>query len=148
MCSGLYGVSQVPKVPDLCSVSESMLTTSYLGQVACAATSYISGTTFQGLIVVNNENYVYKNWHGNLIAIAVALFSVLFNTVLARKLPLVEGFVLFIHIFAFIAVLVVLWVLSPITDPKVVFTQFRFVIQITRLNQGRCCMCGCASSIV
>lgn len=93
-------------------------------QVACASTAYISGTTIQGLVVINYPGYVYENWHGTLIAIAVALFSVLFNTVLARKLPLIEGVVLIIHIFAFIGILVTLWVLSPLTDPKKVFTEF------------------------
>ncbi|KAM6508466.1 hypothetical protein FALCPG4_018317 [Fusarium falciforme] len=58
------------------------------------------------------------------IAVAVAAFSVLFNTILARKLPLIEALVLIIHIFAFFGILVALWVLSPRADSKAVFTEF------------------------
>ncbi|RKK81565.1 hypothetical protein BFJ68_g17610, partial [Fusarium oxysporum] len=51
-------------------------------------------------------------------------FSVLFNILLARKLPLIEAIVLVIHVFAFFGIFVTLWVLSPRADAKAVFTQF------------------------
>ncbi|CRK31778.1 hypothetical protein BN1708_005578 [Verticillium longisporum] len=62
--------------------------------------------------------------HGTLLTIAVAAFSVLFNTVLARKLPLIKALVLIILIFGFFGILVTLWVLSPRAEPKAVFTEF------------------------
>jgi amino acid transporter len=93
-------------------------------QTSCASSAFIAGTQIQGLIVLNYPEYVPEPWHGTLLAVAVAAFSVLFNTVLARKLPLIEALILVVHIFAFFGILVTLWVLSPRAEAKAVFTEF------------------------
>lgn len=93
-------------------------------QTSCASSAFIAGTQIQGLIVLNYPDYQPQAWHGTLLTIAVAAFSVLFNTLLARKLPLIEAMVLVIHVFGFFGILVTLWVLSPRADPKAVFTEF------------------------
>ncbi|KAH7124297.1 amino acid/polyamine transporter I [Dactylonectria macrodidyma] len=93
-------------------------------QTSCASSAFIAGTQIQGLVVLNYPNYIPEAWHGTLLSVAVAAFSVLFNTVLARKLPLIEALVLIIHIFAFFGIFVTLWVLSPRADAKAVFTEF------------------------
>ncbi|ROV92971.1 hypothetical protein VMCG_08993 [Cytospora schulzeri] len=92
-------------------------------QTGCAATAYFAGTQIQALLVLNHPSYVYEQWHGTLLMIAVAAFGVLFNTLLARKLPLIEGIILVVHICAFIGIIVTLWVLAPLSGPNV-FTQF------------------------
>ena len=58
------------------------------------------------------------------MCIAVALFSIIFNSYLAKKLPLVEGFVLFIHIFGLLAITITLWTLAPRNTATMVFTEF------------------------
>jgi choline transport protein len=93
-------------------------------QTGAANTSFLAGTQIQGLIVLNYPNYVFQRWHGTLLTCAVASFSVFFNTFLAKKLPLVEGIVLIIHVFGFFAVIVTLWVLGPRGDAAEVFTTF------------------------
>lgn len=55
---------------------------------------------------------------------AVVCFSVLFNTVGAKHLPLFESVILFLHIFGFFAILIPLWVLAPKAPAKEVFTSF------------------------
>ncbi|PPJ50565.1 hypothetical protein CBER1_06298 [Cercospora berteroae] len=92
----------------------------------CAITSitYLAGTIIQGLIVLNNPTYVPERWHGTLLVIAVAAFAVLFNTVLAKKLPMVEGLLLILHVLGLFAIIIVLWVLAPTANAKDVFTQF------------------------
>ena len=57
--------------------------------------------------------------------IAVASYSIIFNTVLARRLPLIEGIVLILHLFGFFAILIVLWVLAPRSKASDVFGQFQ-----------------------
>lgn len=79
----------------------------------------------QGLLVLNDETYVFQRWHGTLLVIAITAFCIFFNTFLAKKLPLVEGLVLIIHLLGFFAVLIPLWVLAPLNSPKVVFTEFQ-----------------------
>lgn len=93
-------------------------------QTGCAASAYLSGTQIQGLAILNFPNYSPEHWHGTLITIAVAAFAVLFNTVLARKLPAIQAVVLAIHLFGFIGIIVTLWVLSPKADAASVFTEF------------------------
>src|SRR5271163_170014 len=93
-------------------------------QTGAANTAFLAGTQIQGLIVLNYPTYVYKRWHGTLLTCAVASFSVIFNTFLAKKLPLIEGIVLIVHIFGFFAVVVTLWVLGPRGNVYDVFTTF------------------------
>lgn len=93
-------------------------------QTGGASTAYIAGSQIQGLIELNYDNYSPQPFHGVLIAIAVAGFSVFFNMALARKLPLIEAGLLTIHVLGFIGILVPLWVLSPRTPASEVFTTF------------------------
>jgi amino acid transporter len=93
-------------------------------QTSCASSAFIAGTQIQGLVVLNYPDYNPLPWHGTLLTIAVAAFSVLFNTVLARKLPLIEALVLIIHVFGFFGILAALWILSPRADASAVFTEF------------------------
>ncbi len=78
----------------------------------------------QGLLVLNNPDYVFEAWQGTLLVIAITAFCIVFNTFLAKKLPMVEGLILIIHVIGFFAVLVPLWLLAPRADPGEVFTEF------------------------
>lgn len=72
------------------------------------------GSVIQGLIVLNNEEtYVYEPWHGTLLTIAVIVFASLFNTLLAVRLPLVEGALLILHLAGLFAIIIPLWVMAP-----------------------------------
>ncbi|KAF2639093.1 amino acid transporter [Massarina eburnea CBS 473.64] len=93
-------------------------------QSLCATAAYASGTQIQFLAVLNYPDYVPETWHGSLITIAIAAYGVFFNTWLAKKLPLIEGIVLILHVLGFFAILVPLWVLSPRIDAKTAFTVF------------------------
>lgn len=55
---------------------------------------------------------------------AVVVFSMFFNTIGAKHLPLFESIILFLHVFGFFAILIPLWVLAPKAPAKVVFTEF------------------------
>ncbi|KAK4495356.1 hypothetical protein PRZ48_013687 [Zasmidium cellare] len=91
----------------------------------CAITSitYLAGTIIQGLIVLNNPGYVFESWHGTLLVIAVATFAIIFNTVLAKRLPLVEGLLLVLHVLGLFAIIITLWVLAPTASAKDVFGE-------------------------
>lgn len=93
-------------------------------QTGIASVAFLAGTQIQGLLVLNLETYVFERWHGTLLVIAVSCFSVIFNTVAAKQLPMVEGLVLILHLFGFFAILIPLWVLAPRNSASVVFTQF------------------------
>ena len=93
-------------------------------QAGGASVCYLAGTEIQGLIVLNQPDYVPQRWHGSLIAISLVLFSLLINTLLAQYLPIIEGIILLLHIIGFIAILVPLWVLAPRSSAHDVFTTF------------------------
>jgi len=81
------------------------------------------GTLIQGLFVLNIETYVFQRWHGSLLGIAMMLIAVMFNTVLAKRLPVVEMFLAVIHVlgvFIFIPVLV----LAPKAQGASPLTEF------------------------
>ncbi|PYI03375.1 amino acid permease [Aspergillus sclerotiicarbonarius CBS 121057] len=93
-------------------------------QCAIVSIAYLAGTIIQGLIVLNNPTYVFERWHGTLLVIAITAFSILFNTFLAKNLPMVEGLILIIHVVGLFAIIIPLWVLAPRNSPKAVFTDF------------------------
>lgn len=93
-------------------------------QSGLTAICFISGTIIQGLIVLNNPTYVFEAWHGTLLTIAVCAFAIIFNTVIASKLPLVEGSIVILHIGGLFVVIIVLWTLAPRHTAYDAFLQF------------------------
>ncbi|KAF2668448.1 amino acid transporter [Microthyrium microscopicum] len=95
-------------------------------QTGAAASAFVAGQELQALIVLNHEGYdATKTWRLTLIVIAITALCGIFNTFLARRLPLVEGSVLILHILGFFAIIIPMWILAPRTPAKQVFTEFR-----------------------
>ncbi|KAF2719686.1 amino acid transporter-like protein [Polychaeton citri CBS 116435] len=82
-------------------------------QVYLASVCFMMGGVIEGLIALNNDNYVSKPWHTTLIAIAVVTFAILFNTFLAVRLPFLEGIVFVLHVAGLFAIIIPLWVTAP-----------------------------------
>jgi choline transport protein len=81
-------------------------------QTSIAAASFFFGTLIQALFVLNIPDYVFHRWHGSLIALAYLILAVIFNTLLARKLPMIEGVFVICHILG-IVIMIPLLVYSP-----------------------------------
>ena len=75
-------------------------------------------------MVLNNSSYVFERWHGTMLVIAIAVFCVIFNTFLAKKLPILESIILVIYVVGFSAIIIPLWVLAPRANAHDIFTQF------------------------
>ncbi|KAH2040095.1 hypothetical protein KXW85_008568 [Aspergillus fumigatus] len=67
-------------------------------QCAIVSIAFLAGTIIQGLVVLNDPTYEFQRWHGTLLVVAITTFSILFNTFLAKNLPMVEGLILIIHV--------------------------------------------------
>ncbi|KAL8691202.1 MAG: hypothetical protein Q9224_004231 [Gallowayella concinna] len=93
-------------------------------QGAVVGLSFVAGTIIQGLITLQNPTYEPQQWHGTLLVIAVVLFCIIFNTSLAKKLPLIEGFILLLHVIGLFAIVIPLWVLAPRNTASVALFQF------------------------
>ncbi len=84
------------------------------------------GSCIQGLIVLNNlDTYIFQAWHGTLLTTAVILCVSLFNTLLAARLPLIEGVLLILHMAGLFAIINPLWV-SLAMPPRYVRHTQRF----------------------
>lgn len=115
-------------------------------QVGNTAIAYVGGTIIQGLIILNNPDYVPKPWHGVLLTWCLLTFSLIFNTWFAAQLPLVEGIILVLHILGFFAILVPLWALADMPKPaSEVFFSFQDGGEWG--NQGLSCLVGLLSPV-
>jgi len=96
-----------------------------LGWIAnTAAGAFFAATMIQGILVQNQPTYGYERWHGSLLIWAVMLVVFLMNSVGTKLLSLVEGFILVLHLSAFLAVLVPLVYFSPHGSARDVFVTF------------------------
>ncbi|KAL8830190.1 MAG: hypothetical protein Q9191_001571 [Dirinaria sp. TL-2023a] len=93
-------------------------------QAGAASGCYLAGTEIQGLVILNHPDYTPERWHGSLIAIALVFVSLFINTVLAKSLPSIEGVLLLLHVFGFVAITTTVWSLSPHSSATEVFTKF------------------------
>jgi hypothetical protein len=98
-----------------------LCTASWLTGISSSA--FLAGTIIQGLFVLNLPSYNFQNWHGTLLVIGIAFVCIIFNTVLAKKLPLVEGILVFLHLIGVVLV-IPLWVLSPVRKGGAVLTEY------------------------
>lgn len=95
---------------------------SWQGGVASGA--FLIGTVTQSLIAMNRPTYEKQGWQGTLFVIAVALLVGSVNIFGARALPLLQNVLLVSHVFAFIAIVIVFWVLCRVQSADAVFTEF------------------------
>jgi choline transport protein len=93
-------------------------------QTGITSVAFLAASQIQSLMVINNSSYMFERWQATLLVIAVSFFAIIFNTYLAKKLPLVEGIVLILHICGFFAILIPLWVLAPRSPASAVFGEF------------------------
>ena len=82
-------------------------------QAAIATTAYGSAYVILEMASLSYPNYVATAWQGTLMTMAITVFSLFFNTIGAKHLPLFESLILFLHIFGFFAIIIPLWVLAP-----------------------------------
>lgn len=93
-------------------------------QSAITAIGSLVAGAIQGLIALHNPDYGWERWHTTLMTIAVVFFCVLINIYVAKRLPLVESFLAFIHFGGLFIVIVVLWTLSPRNNAHDAFLEF------------------------
>ncbi|KAF2999362.1 hypothetical protein E8E13_006068 [Curvularia kusanoi] len=91
------------------------------GIPACA--QIISSLVIGMVLLVNPEAHIGKLWHVTLIMMLWLLLMIGFNIFLAQHLPLADGIVLVLHVFAFFAFLILFWTMTE-RSPAEVFTTF------------------------
>ncbi|KAI1115973.1 amino acid/polyamine transporter I [Nemania sp. NC0429] len=89
-----------------------------MGGILCA-------TLIQGLLVLNYpDKYSPEGWHGTLLIWATVILSFVVNSILGRWLPKIEGFILYLHVLGFFAILIPLLYFSEHVGAVEVFTTW------------------------
>jgi hypothetical protein len=110
----LYGLLFTLSIGWLCVVT---------WQTSIARGAFVAASLIQGLFVLNIKSYESKRWHGSLLMLGFILAAIIFNTLLARKLPMMEGIFVLIHILG-IVILVPQLILLPRSGGAFPFIEF------------------------
>ncbi|KAL8971410.1 MAG: hypothetical protein Q9197_003289 [Variospora fuerteventurae] len=88
-------------------------------QGAIVGLSFVAGTIVQGLITLNNPNYVPQQWHGTLLVIAAVVIAVAINVFLSKTLPIAEWFILILHVVGLFAIIIPILAMAPKNSARV-----------------------------
>jgi choline transport protein len=89
----------------------------------CTQVCFLEGTILQGLIILNDDSYIPKGWHGTLLAWSILALPLLCNVFARKLLAPVEVLGGILHIALFVVFIVVLVALSPRSSASYVFTE-------------------------
>ncbi|KAF5848130.1 hypothetical protein GGP41_005512 [Bipolaris sorokiniana] len=93
-------------------------------QAGTASGPFLVGTLIQSSAIVMYPDYSPTNWQGTLMVIAVTLLVWVLNIWGSKFMPVFQNIMLVIHVFGFLAIIIVFWVLSPRATAEVTFTHF------------------------
>ncbi|KAK7546379.1 amino acid permease 2 [Phyllosticta citricarpa] len=93
-------------------------------QAGAASGPFLVGTLIQSCAVVAYPDYSPTNWQGTLMVIAVTCIVWLLNVYGSSAMPFLQNLMLLIHILGFVALMIVMWALSPRLTAKDTFTLF------------------------
>ncbi|KAK0304625.1 hypothetical protein LTR82_017132 [Friedmanniomyces endolithicus] len=105
----------------------------------------LAGVVQAMVLLVNPNADVGKLWQSTLLVFLFVLLTVGFNVFFAHHLPLAEGIVLFLHVFAFFAFMLTLWIMADHAPAVQVFTTFNDGGGWG--NMGLSCLVGLATPI-
>lgn len=85
---------------------------------------FLTGTLLQVVILENNPNYAFPAWQGSLFVIACILLVGLINVFGAKLIPKLQNLIFALHVMAYVAFIVPIWVNAPKATAKQVFASF------------------------
>ncbi|TKX20009.1 amino acid permease-like protein 7 [Elsinoe australis] len=86
---------------------------------------FLAGSLIQTMILVGNEDYAFPAWHGTMLAIGAMLVSYIANVYGSRALPYWQNAVFAIHVAAYFAYIIPVWVSAPTATHSQVWTEFQ-----------------------
>ncbi|KAI7321608.1 amino acid transporter [Hortaea werneckii] len=93
-------------------------------QSVVAVDCYIIAGIIQALIQLGHPEYDPTRWQATLLTIATAVGLCLFNIFAASQLSSLEGVFAVCHVFLFVPIVVMLWILAPTSTPQEAFFTF------------------------
>ncbi|KAF2751449.1 amino acid transporter [Sporormia fimetaria CBS 119925] len=124
-------------------------------QAGTASGPFLVGTLIQACAIVMHPEYEPTAWGGTLMVIGVTILVWVLNVYGARLMPLFQNIMLVIHVFGFIAIIIVFWVLCPRASSKATFTEFRndggwsstgLALMVGQISAIYACICSDAAA--
>ncbi|PVH94290.1 amino acid permease 2 [Periconia macrospinosa] len=124
-------------------------------QAGTASGPFLVGTLIQACAIVIYPSYEPTNWQGTLMVIAVTFVVGWLNIWGARIMPIFQNIMLVVHVFGFLAIIIVLWVLSPRASTKTTFTEFKndggwsnmgLALMVGQISAVYACICSDAAA--
>lgn len=121
-------------------------------QAGTASGPFLVGTLIQACAIVMYPEYEPTNWQGTLMVIAVTLLVWVLNIWGSDLMPVFQNVMLVIHVFGFLAIIIVLWVLSPRASTTTTFTKFTntggwssmgLSLMVGQISAIYACICEC-----
>lgn len=92
-------------------------------QAGTASGPFLVGTLIQSSATIMYPDYAATNWQGTLMVIAVTILVWALNVYGSKAMPLFQNVMLMVHVFGFLAIIIVFWTLNPRASAEVTFTQ-------------------------
>ncbi|KAF7846234.1 hypothetical protein BT93_L4792 [Corymbia citriodora subsp. variegata] len=93
-------------------------------QSALVLTAYSVAQQVEALISLCDVDYTIRGWQGTLLTMPITLFAIMLNTLLARRLPILQNIAFALHTAGFFVLIAVFWALGPHNDPAIVLSDF------------------------
>ena len=84
---------------------------------------FLVGSLIQTIILVNNENYGFPNYQGTLLAILAMIIAYCGVVYGAKALPYWQNAIFCVHVLAYFAYIVPIWVSAPAATHAQVWTD-------------------------
>lgn len=94
-------------------------------QAGNASGMFLLGSTIQTMIVVSDENYEAKAWQSTLLAFAAIIIAYAGNVYGSRLLPYWQNALFAVHVMAFFAFIIPIWVSVPMATHDQVWKEFQ-----------------------
>ncbi|KIW89747.1 uncharacterized protein Z519_09904 [Cladophialophora bantiana CBS 173.52] len=85
---------------------------------------FLVGTLIQSIISINNPNYAFPKWHATLLVIGAVSIAFVGNVFGHKVLHLWQNAVFVIHVLAYFAFIIPIWVNAPRATTNEVWTGF------------------------
>ena len=85
---------------------------------------FLVGTLVQGIISINKPDYTFPAWHATLLVIGAVCIALAGNILGSRVLPHWQNAIFAVHILAYFAFIIPIWVNAPRATHKQVWTGF------------------------
>ncbi len=86
---------------------------------------FLTGSLVQTIILINNDNYAFPAYQGTLLAIAMVVICYVVNIYTAKILPYWQNLFFALHILAYFAYVVPIWVNAPTATHWQVWGDFQ-----------------------